>query len=270
MRLKGCIAFMTATPIPNSGSPAIIITKGKTASELRIPIQNPGATNAAEFASDIVSAQFRILTAKSNARQRLAPDNIPSHSYDRKIYRPNKSAKNATAPKAPKENTRMNFKRASFWSLTIAAFAFAFAAPSETKAQNFSDQERALIETAKFACYEYNGGANQRTDIQAELRRYEKVFARNRASRLSSSSPPGSLIYYYGMVPIEKFDFVGQQKWYRAYFGVQKIYVFVGTKCPILSSTSLEEFLKMNCPQPSCRLVKGWQNMIIKSKDAPD
>jgi hypothetical protein len=170
--------------------------------------------------------------------------------------------------KAAKESDRMSFRRQFIRILAIAGFAFTFAGSHQSTAQSLSAKEQALIKTAKFACYEAYGGANSRTDIKSQMNTLEKILARNRASSLSRLSQVGSLTYYYGMVPMERYSSFGKT-WERVHLGVQKKYVFVGSKCPVFSSTALDEFMKIQCKLPGCRLVGGWQKMVIRSTDAP-
>jgi hypothetical protein len=152
--------------------------------------------------------------------------------------------------------------------LTMAVLGLLFVGSQQSGAQNLSSKELALVKSAKFACYEANSGGNNKTDLKAQMNLIAKMLARNRASRIAHSSF-GSLDYYYGMVPIDRFN-GGFAGWQRAYRGVQKKYVFVGDKCPSSSSTSLEEFMRIQCKMPTCRLVDGWQKMIVRSTDAPD
>ena len=153
--------------------------------------------------------------------------------------------------------------------VAMAALAVMVIGPRQAEAQKFSAREMAIVKGAKFSCYEALGGATDKQDPKAQMVVYEKRMPKNRASTLRLSSSIKNLKFYYGMFPIEKLG-IYDRKWKRVYLGVQKVYVGAGSKCSVYSSTSQEEFLRMNCHLPSCRLINGWQKMIVKSSDAPD
>lgn len=126
--------------------------------------------------------------------------------------------------------------------------------------------ERALVKTAKVVCYEVYGGASKTAEVKPRMGTLEKILARNRASSLKfRGTKVGSLKYYYGMVPMERSAY---GKWSRVYLGIQKTYVFVG-KCSKLNPTSLEALMRIQCRAPGCRLLSGWQKMVVRSMDDP-